>query len=566
MSGDAQAHAPVDNDGPASAELSDRGLYRGRRPWLGKHVGRFDLEHRTLLNVLAAQAEERPDQPWLIFDSTESMSFAEGFRRTAAVAAALADSGAAGGQVALLLANQVEYLPALLGAGAAGGRAVPLNADARGPLLQYAIEKSESKAIVVRDDLLERLAELDGIGEVRLIVACGAGEGRAEQIHGVPVVDWGQWLSGRADTPAGKMPSGFEECLIAFTSGTTGRSKGVVYPHQYLYLYSGLVTDSLEHTCEDVLTTALPLCHMAGLSIVACSALHAGARAHMKSRFSVQRFWPDAAADGATFAIIFGPMAAMLLKTVPEAPPHRLQNIFCLPYPPDGQEFERRYRVRLLWQGYGMTEIYPHPMPRRMEEGVPYDTVGHAMSFIEYGAVDENDLLLPPGEVGELVYRSRLPHGMARGYYKEPEATANAFRNFMFHTGDLGCVDEEGRVHYRGRRQDRIRRRGENISADELEFVALSHPDVLEAAAFAVPDELGEHEVKLDVVLRDDALTLAQLHGWLLEHLPRYMVPRYLQRREQMPKTPTQKIEKFKLAAEGCEGPGVERFELPRRG
>jgi crotonobetaine/carnitine-CoA ligase len=314
-----------------------------------------------------------------------------------------------------------------------------------------------------------------------------------------------------------------------------------------------------------VLTTALPLCHMAGLSLVACSALHAGARAEMKSRFSVQAFWPDVAADGATFAIIFGPMAAMLLKTVPEAPPHELRNVFCVPFPPDGGEFERRYGVKLLWQGYGMTEVMPHPMPREMEVGVPHDTIGHAVSFIEYGAVDEHDRVLPPGEVGELVYRSLLPHGMARGYYKEAEATAHAFRNFMFHTGDLGYVDDDGRAHYLGRRQDRIRRRGENISADELEFVALSHPDVIEAAAFAVPAELGEHEVKLDVVLRDDGPSLPQLHAWLVDKLPRYMVPRYLQRRAAMPKTPTQKIEKFKLAAEGVDGPDVQAFELPRR-
>lgn len=554
--------APADSEPDHGPE---RGLWRGRRPWLRRYVGRFDLPRRTLLHVLAAQAEERPQEPWLIFDGEDAMSFEQGLARVAAVSDALADTGVAGGQVALLMQNQGEYLPALLGAGAAGGRAVPLNPDARGPLLEYVIAKSEAKLIVARDDMLDRLAELESIGEVRAIVACGDDAQRPSAIHGAPVLDWEQWIDGRAQTLPGRMPSGWDECLIAFTSGTTGRSKGVIYPHQYLYLYSGLVTDSLEHTAEDVLTTSLPLCHMAGLSIVACSALHAGARAHLKSRFSVQRFWPDAAADGATFAIIFGPMAAMLLKTVDEAPAHRLENIFCLPYPPDGEEFERRYGVRLLWQGYGMTEVYPHPMPREMEEGVPYDTVGHAMSFMEYGAVDENDLVLGPGEVGELVYRSRLAHGMSRGYYKEPEATATAFRNFMFHTGDIGMVDDEGRVHYRGRHQDRIRRRGENISADELEFVALSHADVLEAAAFAVPDELGEHEVKLDVVLRDDSLTLAQLHAWLIEHLPRYMVPRYLERREAMPKTPTQKIEKFKLAAEGWQRAAVESFELPRR-
>jgi carnitine-CoA ligase len=539
-------------------------LWRGRGAGLGPHVSRFPLENRTLLHVLQAQAAERGAQTWLTFDGRERLTFGRAWEQVAAVAHALIDAGAEGGQVALLLRNQIEYLPALLGTGAAGGRAVPLNPDARGPLLEYVIVKSESRVIVVRVDLLDRLAELDSLGEVTLVVTCGDGD-RPGQVNGIPVVAWEEWLAGRPQTLPRPLPAGWDEGLIAFTSGTTGRSKGVVFPHSYLFLYSGLETDSLGHSSDDVLTTALPLCHMAGLSIVACSALHAGCQAHLKSRFSVSRFWDDAAADGATFAIIFGPMAAMLLKTVPQAPPHRVQNIFCVPFPPGGEEFERRYGVKLLWQGYGMTEVMPHPMPRQMESGVPYDTIGHAARFVEYGAVDEHDRVLGAGQEGELVYRTLLPHAMAAGYYKEPEATANAFRNFMFHTGDLGYVDDDGRVHYLGRRQDRIRRRGENVSADELEFVALQHPDVLEAAAFGVPAELGEHEVKLDVVMRESGPSLTELHSWLVGKLPRYMVPRYLQRRTLMPKTPTQKIEKFKLAAEGVNAPEVEVFEQPRR-
>jgi crotonobetaine/carnitine-CoA ligase len=259
-------------------------------------------------------------------------------------------------------------------------------------------------------------------------------------------------------------------------------------------------------------------------------------------------------------------MAAILMKTVPRAPAHGMRRLFCVPFPPDGEEFERRYGVKLLWQGYGMTEIMPHPMPAEVEPGVPYDTVGHPVSWMEYGAVDERDRLLRPGETGELVYRSLLPDAMAREYYKAPEATAAAFRNFMFHTGDVGFVDEQGRVHYLGRRQDRIRRRGENVSAVEVEFVALTHPDVLEAAAYAVPAEIGEHEIKLDVVLRDGALALDELHAWLVAKLPRYMVPRYLECRDGFPKTPSERIEKFKLAAEGVDPrPTLAVFDPPPR-
>jgi crotonobetaine/carnitine-CoA ligase len=149
-----------------------------------------------------------------------------------------------------------------------------------------------------------------------------------------------------------------------------------------------------------------------------------------------------------------------------------------------------------------------------------------------------------------------MPNAMAHGYYKDPEATMVAFRNFMFHTGDLAAYDEDGCLHYRGRMQERIRRRGENISALELELVTLRHPQVLEAAAFGVPGEFGEDDVKLDVVIKGE-LALEDLCEWLAANLPRYMVPRYLERRDAFPKTPSERVEKYKLASEPLDRPGI---------
>jgi crotonobetaine/carnitine-CoA ligase len=540
-------------------------LLRGRGMALGPYSTRFPTEQRTLLHLLRAQAEERGDQAWLVFDGRERLSYAQAQDNVNAVAHALLDTVGAQGHVALLLRNQMEFIPAFLGAMAAGGAAVPLNSEARGPLLEFTIAKSDACAIVVRVDLLDRLAELDSLGEVKLVVACGEGA-VPDDVHGAPVVRWDDWLSGRPTSPARELPAGWDTALIMFTSGTTGQSKGVVYPHQFLYFYSSLECDSLGHTSEDVLTTPLPLCHAAALNIVTFSALQVGAVAHLKSRFSAKSYWTEVAEDGATFGIIFGPMAAILMKTAEHVPEHHMRRMFCVPAPPEAEEFERRYGVEILWQGYGMTEIMPHPMAGHVEAGVPFDTLGHPVSWMEYGAVDEHDQLLPAGETGQLVYRSLLPNAMAREYYKAPEATVEAFRNFMFHTGDLGFVDDDGRVHYLGRQQDRIRHRGENVSAAELEFVALRHPDILEAAAYGVPAELGEHDVKLDVIVRANSATLEELHAWLVTKLPRYMVPRYIERRDTFPKTPSERIEKFRLAAEGVEDRAELRvFEPVRR-
>jgi crotonobetaine/carnitine-CoA ligase len=541
-------------------------LARGKGPALGPYATRFPLPERTMLHVLRARAAEQPDRTWLMFaDGGRRLTFGAAQARAHRFAHALLDELGGPCHVGLFLRNQIEFLPALYGAMAARGVAVPLNADSRGVLLQRVIEKSDVRVLVARADLLERLEQLEGLGAVELIVATGPASGLPARVHGRRVVAHDAWLDGRPAGPAAELPDSSAVAIIQFTSGTTGESKGVVCPHHFFYLYSAIVSDGQGHTEDDVLSTPLPLFHVAAIHIVANSALHAGCVGHLKPRFSARTFWREIADDGATFAILLGPLAQILLKTAPAAPPHRLRKLFCLPFPADGEEFERRFGVTLLWQGYGMTEIYPHPMQAVMEPGVAYDTVGHAVEWMDYGAVDEHDRVLPAGEVGQLVYRPRLPDAMARGYYKDPVATTEALRNLMFHTGDLGFVDDEGRVHYRGRTQDRIRRRGENVSATELEFIALGHPAIVEAAAFGVPGEFGEHEIKLDVASADRDLDLREYHAWLEERLPRFMVPRYLERRDALPKSPSEKVQKHELINAPLDRPEVLVFEPAAR-
>lgn len=541
-------------------------LWRGKGQPLGAYATRFPIAERTMLHVLDAQARDRGDRTWLVFDGTERLTFGEAQRLAHRVGNAVLRDLGGPCNVGLFLRNQFEFAPAMYGAMVAGGVAVPLNADSRGLLLQGVIERSEVRVIVVRFDHLDRLQDLEGLGGVELLVVTGADGPPPAIVHGARVVTWSDWLRASADTPPAALPDSSEVALLQYTSGTTGNSKGVVYPHHFLYLYSANVTDSQGHGPDDVLSTPLPVFHVAALHIICNSALHAGCVAHLKTRFSARSYWNEIAEDGATFGIILGTLAAILNKTVPRAPEHRLRGLFCVPFPPGGEEFERRFRVKLLWQGYGMTEVYPHPMPRELEEGVPHDTIGHAAQWMDYAAVDEHDRVLPPNEPGELVYRPRLPDAMAREYYKDAQATATAFRNLVFHTGDLGYVDAEGRVHFAGRSQDRIRRRGENVSAAELEFIAGDHEDVVEAAAFGVPGEFGEHEIKLDVVARGPGFDVQAYHRWLSERLPRYMVPRYIERHsEELPKTASQKIQKFKLAEAPVDRAEVVEFEPARR-
>lgn len=548
---------------------SDRRLLRGTGPDLGPVATRLPEAERTLLRVLELQAAARPDHPWAVFDDGAALTFAEARQQAQRVCAGLGAGGFERPHVALLLRNQREFLPAFLGAQYASGVAVPLNPELQGPLLERALAISGATVLVVRAEFLERLAALDGLAGVRLVLACGTGTGTGAgagdgEVHGVPIRDYEGWFGESRPAAPGALPDPWEVGALVFTSGTSGGSKAAIWTHHYMHLTSACMTDTMGHTADDVLSTPLQMCHIAGLQAFAFSALQAGCTTHLKSRFSARGYWDEIARDGATFSMLMGQMAAMILAEVPTAPTHRLRRVYILPQPAQREEFERRYGTTVVWQGWGMTEIFPHTPAREPLRGVSDDTIGPAPAWVDWGVVDEHDRLLGPGELGELVYRPLMPDGMASGYYEAPEATARAFRNFMFHTGDLGYYDEEQRMHFVMRNQDAIRRRGENVSAVELEALALRHPAVVDAAAYAVPAEMGEHEVKLDVVLGAEE-PLGALHAWLVERAPRYMVPLYLERREKLPKTVSQRVEKYKLAAEGVERPEVARFEPARR-
>jgi crotonobetaine/carnitine-CoA ligase len=555
--------SPPDEVAGGPRLAADSRLLRGTGPGFGPLVERFPPEQRTLWHVLRAQAEAIPDRDWLIFDSRDRLTFGQADERSRRVAASLDARGVAGGRVALLLRNQIEFMPLFLGALVAGGVAVPMNPELRGQLLALLLQRCDPQVFAVRTDLLPRLEELPSLGGVRLVVACGDGAAPAE-VHGVPVVDYADLLSADPAAAPERPPRPSDLAVLMFTSGTSGGSKAAMWPHHYLYLASAAASDTLGHTADDVLSTPLQMCHIAGLQVFANSALHVGCTAHLKSTFSARNWWREVAEDGATFAMLMGPMAAMILDAVPEAPEHRLSHVYVLPQPLGRVEFERRYRTTVIWQGWGMTEIFPHlPRKQRLED-VPADTIGPAPDWVDHGVVDEFDRMLAPGELGELVYRPLIPDAMARGYFGDPETSNRVFRNLMFHTGDLGYYDTDGNVHFVMRNQDGIRRRGENISAVELENIALGHPAVSDAAAYAVPGEMGEHEVKLDLVVRDGT-TLSKLHDWLRDQLPRYMVPRYLEARTELPRTPSQRVEKYKLAADGVDRPAVHEYDLRRR-
>lgn len=226
---------------------ADPGLLRGEGPGLGPLARRFPFEERTLLHVLAAQVRERPDQDWLVFDATVHLTFRAAQEESYRFAAALC-SHALGrpATVALLLRNQREFMPAFLGAQAAGGVAAPLNPELRGPLLETVLRRCEAGVLVVRDELVEVLDTAPSLAGVTLVLVAGGAGGRTT-VHGVPVVELGDWLRGHAPDPPAVFPSPSDLAVLMFTSGTSGGSKAAMWSHHYLYLASAGVSDTSRH-------------------------------------------------------------------------------------------------------------------------------------------------------------------------------------------------------------------------------------------------------------------------------------------------------------------------------
>jgi crotonobetaine/carnitine-CoA ligase len=174
--------------------------------------------------------------------------------------------------------------------------------------------------------------------------------------------------------------------------------------------------------------------------------------------------------------------------------------------------------------------------------------------------VDDDDVEVPTGEVGEIVCRPIGPNLMFAGYWNRPTDTLAAFKNLWFHTGDLARVDEDAYLYFVDRKKDALRRRGENISSFEMEKTLYAHPDLRDVAVHAVASDVGEDDVKVTAVLQDGArLTEEALCRWMAERVPYFAIPRYIEFREDLPRNPVGRVLKYQLREDGVTGATWDR-------
>lgn len=509
------------------------------------------IRYRTLPNLLRRAVEGGGERIFLDIEGGP-LAFAELADIAAGVGGGLAALGVGpGDRVATVVGNRAEYVSTLFGVAWIGAIAAPLAANLRGPLVAARLEHSGASVVVVEHGALAviRDALAVGVPGLRVVVVV---DGAVEPIDGVEVMGWDAIASA---PPAPAADVAFDDPLmIMYTSGTTGPAKGVVVSHHQAYCASVPLVDGFGWTSEDILWSCLPLNHAAAMHHVLLPALAVGARAVLRPTFSASGFWEDVTASGATYVQIIGTMANILMGQPPSPldTAHAVRALTSFPAPIDPEGFTARFGVALNTQAYGMTEVYPN-QPTLAQAVKGPTCLGRPSPLFELAVVDDDDVALPRGSgvPGEIVVRPRLPSSMLTGYFRDPAATADAFRNLWFHTGDLGTIDDEGYLFYVGRKKDMIRRRGENISAFEVEREVLRFPGVAQAAAFGVPSELGEEDVKIDVVSHAGAdVDPHALADFLADRLAPFMRPRYVQIRSELPLTPSGRVEKYRLRAE----------------
>jgi crotonobetaine/carnitine-CoA ligase len=539
-----------------------------------------------LREQLLRRFDEQPELPALHTHAPEgwrTLTYGELGRAAYQTAHALTAVGAhPGARVGVMLPNGEAFVRAWLALALLNVTMVPVNVHLTGATLRHILLNSDLDLLLVDEPLLPVMTaacEPEAAKNVWALaltprpplpilgegVTCSA---MVDVDSPSPIIGRGGRARSEGDVRAGSSfstadfpttppppvpvaPS--DLALIVYTSGTTGPSKGVMLSRA-AQLWHGLnyLRDFIRLGPGETGYTPLPLFHVSaqGFSL---GCLLGGAAVAVDSRFSAFSFWDTVRRHNAKAFNYVGAMLPMLYhrRPRPDDADNPVERAVGSATAPELHEaFERRFAVRLI-ETYGQTEtaglwLMQPETDRRI------GTIGTPRRWLEAAVLRPDGTPCDPDEPGEIALRPAHPLLMTTGYFRDDAATAHTFHHSSYWTGDAGSRDAGGVLRFRGRLKEFIRRRGENISAFEVEREALTHPAVREAAAVGVPSDLGEEEIKLCVILHEGtALDPPDLDRHLRTRLAPFMRPRYIEIRPEFPRTPTQRVQKFKLRDEG---------------
>jgi crotonobetaine/carnitine-CoA ligase len=500
-----------------------------------------DVVFCRLLEARAAQSPHR------IFFSFKDVTFTYGeFNQLVnRVCHCLLDAGVVRStSVAVLMDTSPDYLALWFAAAKIGAIVIPINTAYHGDMLLHQLVVSNATICIVD-------AAYDGV--VCNVVHESAVNSMYVRGEGCqPLSDsrkaFAELLRPNLTTDPDIRVGHDEPTCVIFTSGTTGRSKGVLLSHHYLTSYGYMYAEINALRDDDVVMNFLPFFHIAA-KFLTIATLVCGGKMRLLQRLSISTFLGEVRAFGITNFVGVGGICNMLLSRPPEPSDANttIRTIYAVPDPSDiHDELERRFKCSVTTV-YGSTEA-GLPIIRRATDEYRPGSCGRASPYYQVAIVDEHDNELPAGCAGEIVVRPKRPFLVASGYLGMADRTVIAWRNLWLHTGDRARVDADGWYYFEDRVSDSIRRRGENISSFEVEMLVKKHPAVAEVAAVSAESEIGEEEVRIFLTLRGGyTVDHEDLLRYCSTAMPYFMVPRFIDIVEELPRTPTAKVEKYKL-------------------
>lgn len=514
----------------------------------------------TIPELLLRRLETDPSSQYLDVCG-DTVTAAELYDVAARLASSLSAMGVKpGDRVATLIENSIEAVYGWWGIILSGGIAVPINTAYKGEYLRHQLADSGSRVVIVADEFLDRLEVVaPSVESLQHVVVIGE---RAPEIASTATAIWSDLLQSDPTPPAlNTKPSDLGTFI--YTGGTTGLSKGCMLSHNYHEALTRQIGICWERTAEDVVWTPLPMFHFNAITTAVIGPLVFGGRSAIYRRFSVSNFWPEMNRVGATITSTLGTMAYLLAHDVdrPEMPKSgapeantTLRLLGAAPMPVEVDDImKNRFGLTTFSAAYGVTEASliswqpPGGYNKPNAAGVIND------EYFDVRIFDEEDNELPRGSRGEIVLRPKRPEVMFAGYWGRPEVTVETSRNWWYHTGDIGIIDDEDFLFFVDRKADYLRRRGENIASFEVESIIMGHGQIADVAVHAVPSPLTEDDLKITATLVDGAtVTEEELFLWCVEQLPYFALPRYIEFRQELPRSPVGRVLKRELRDEGA--------------
>ena len=526
------------------------------------------VRERVMHALLERQAAKYGDRTYLYYKDHE-FSYQEVNEQANLVAKGLQELGVKkGDKVAIVMDICPEVIFLVFGLSKLGAVAVLLNTAHKGDIMTYMLDNSDSCTLVINSHLFDRVkSSLSKTSLLQSVVVLRSDNNeqttnginkREDSIEkqfismGKEVIEWFKLINNDGKyQPVDVVWS--DPIMILYTAGTTGQSKGVLLPHNLLYSQAERkANDMLELNENARIHNALPFFHAHAWHSCINPSLYSGGQVVLSERFSASNFWNEIRRFGCTHSLCVGAVTSILFKAEPRSDDadNPLQVFVGGPTSPEIFEaFQERFGVTLA-EFYGSTELGTPIMnlPQKRKVG----SCGKTHPDYAVKIVDDNGVEVESNVSGEILVRPLKPYSMMLEYYKVPDKTVETWNDLWFHTGDCGFFDEEGYLFFTGRKKDAIRRRGENISAFEVEKVINAHPSVLEAAVIGVESELGDDEVMVCLVLKaGENLSCEELIRFCKERMAYFMVPRYIRFMDELPKTPSLRVEKYKLRDEG---------------